>query len=78
MAGAIAGGHLRALKAVLPPEVTVIPVGGVGPVQMADWWAAGARGFGLGSEVYRVGMSADEVGVRAVAAVAALTAARGS
>ena len=70
-------GHLKALKAVLPQEVSVIPVGGVGPAQMRDWWDAGARGFGLGSEIYRVGMSADEVGRRAASAVAALTAARG-
>ena len=50
--------HLKALKAVLPLEADVIPVGGVGPDQMAAWTAAGARGFGLGSDLYRPGMSA--------------------
>ena len=68
--------HLKALTAVLPPEVAVIPVGGVGPGQMAAWWAAGARGFGLGSDLYRPGMTAEDVGRRAAVAVQALRAAR--
>lgn len=69
-------GHLKALTAVLPPEAVPIPVGGVGPGQMAEWWAAGARGFGLGSDIYKPGMNADDVHRRAVAAVAALSAVR--
>ncbi len=67
--------HLKALKAVLPLEADVIPVGGVGPDQMAAWTAAGARGFGLGSDLYRPGMSAGEVGLRATAAITAVRAA---
>lgn len=67
-------GHLKALGAVLPTGATIVPVGGVGPAQMAEWWAAGARGFGLGSDLYRPGMTAAEVGERAAAAVAALRA----
>ena len=69
-------GHLQALRAVLPADAVLVAVGGVGPDQMAKWWAAGARGFGLGSELYRPGMTAAEVGERARAAVAALRAAR--
>lgn len=68
--------HLRALKAVLPDDAVVIPVGGVGPDQMAAWWAAGARGFGLGSDLYKPGMSAGDVGLRAEAAVRAMRALR--
>lgn len=71
-------GHLKAMTAVLPADAVVIPVGGVGPAQMADWWAAGARGFGLGSDLYKPGMSPEDVGRRAAEAVAALNAARGS
>jgi len=67
--------HLKALKAVLPPETDVIPVGGVGPDQMAAWISAGARGFGLGSDLYKPGMKAEDVGRRASAALAALRAA---
>lgn len=47
--------HLRQLKAVLPPEAVVWAVGGVGPNDMEAWWAAGARAFGLGGELYRAG-----------------------
>jgi 2-dehydro-3-deoxyphosphogalactonate aldolase len=66
--------HLKALGAVLPAGVTIVPVGGVGPAQMAEWWAAGARGLGLGSDLYRPGKSAADVGARAAQAVAALRA----
>ncbi len=64
-------GHLKALKAVLPREVGVWAVGGVGPAQMADWKAAGAAGFGLGSELYRPGQTPEDTGAKARAAVAA-------
>lgn len=47
--------HLRQLKAVLPLDVVVWAVGGVGPDSMAEWWAAGARAFGLGSELFCAG-----------------------
>lgn len=50
-------GHVKQLKAVLPSQAVVWAVGGVGPAQMADWWAAGARAFGLGGELYRAGQS---------------------
>ena len=69
-------GHFKALKAVLPEHAVVIPVGGVGPAQIRDWWAAGARGFGLGSELYKPGMTAAEVRERAFSAVEALQAVR--
>lgn len=63
-------GHLKALSAVLPPEAVVMPVGGVSPMQMEDWWTAGARGFGLGSDIYRPGWSAEQVHQKSLAAVA--------
>ncbi|HEX5377743.1 MAG TPA: 2-dehydro-3-deoxy-6-phosphogalactonate aldolase, partial [Phenylobacterium sp.] len=64
-------GHLRQLKAVLPPEVVVWAVGGVGPDSMADWWNAGARAFGLGSELYKAGQSVAETREKARTVVAA-------
>jgi 2-dehydro-3-deoxyphosphogalactonate aldolase len=64
--------HLKALAAVLPPEAVVQPVGGVKPDDMATWWAAGARGFGLGSELYKPGFTPEEVHARATKAVAAV------
>jgi 2-dehydro-3-deoxyphosphogalactonate aldolase len=49
--------HLKALAAVLPGSVKVLAVGGVGPADMSAWRAAGAAGFGLGSELYRPGQT---------------------
>lgn len=65
-------GHLKALKAVLPPEAKVLAVGGVGPAAFADWFAAGADGFGLGGELYRPGAAPEHVAEKARACVAAL------
>jgi 2-dehydro-3-deoxyphosphogalactonate aldolase len=52
--------HVRQLKAVLPPEATVWAVGGVTAEDFADWWAAGARAFGLGGELYKAGQSPEQ------------------
>jgi 2-dehydro-3-deoxyphosphogalactonate aldolase len=56
---------VRAWRAVLPEAVWLLPVGGIALAAMAPYLAAGARGFGLGSALYRPGMSAGEVGERA-------------
>ena len=40
---------LKALRAVFPKDVLFVPVGGIRPQNMADYAAAGANGFGLGS-----------------------------
>ncbi|MDE2356962.1 MAG: 2-dehydro-3-deoxy-6-phosphogalactonate aldolase [Alphaproteobacteria bacterium] len=50
-------GHLRQLRAVLPPEVSFWAVGGVGPDDLAAWRAAGAAAFGIGGELYRPGQA---------------------
>lgn len=49
--------YIRALKAVLPPEVPVLAVGGVTPDNLAAWVQAGCAGAGLGSDLYRAGQS---------------------
>jgi 2-dehydro-3-deoxyphosphogalactonate aldolase len=69
-------GHLRQLKAVLPDEVTVWAVGGVGAADLAPWWAAGARAFGIGSEIYIPGQSVAETSAKAAALVQAARALR--
>lgn len=68
--------HLKALKAVLPKDVIVAPVGGVGSADMAEWVKAGAGCFGIGSEIYKPGMAADEIGRRASDLVKAEKASR--
>ncbi|WP_298293487.1 2-dehydro-3-deoxy-6-phosphogalactonate aldolase [uncultured Litoreibacter sp.] len=52
---------LKAIRAVLPKETQVYMVGGVGPDGFAEWKAAGANGFGIGSALYRPGRTADEI-----------------
>ena len=64
---------VKALRAVLPPEVLLLPVGGIAPHAMAAYRAAGADGFGIGSAVYKPGMDAHAVGVAAQAFVDAWT-----
>lgn len=58
---------LRALRAVLPKEVPVLPVGSITPDNMAEYWAAGANGFGLGSALYKSGDLAPTVAMKAQA-----------
>jgi 2-dehydro-3-deoxyphosphogalactonate aldolase len=65
-------GHLKQLKAVLPADVTVLPVGGVTADHLQDWWQAGARGFGVGSEIYRPGQTPEQAFRRAQHFMAAL------
>jgi 2-dehydro-3-deoxyphosphogalactonate aldolase len=62
---------MRAMRAVLPPGLPLLPVGGITPESMATWRAAGASGFGLGSALYQPGLDAAAVGERARAFVAA-------
>ena len=65
---------LRALREVLPPNVPVIPVGGVTKEKMLDYRKAGAAGFGIGSAIYRRGSEAESVLKNATAFVEAFHA----
>ena len=65
---------LKAMRAVLPKDVRVLPVGGIVPEMLAAWHAAGAAGFGLGSALYAPGIGAHEVGTRAARFMTALAA----
>lgn len=56
---------LKAWRAVLPPGTVCIPVGGVRPDNMAAYWEAGARGFGLGLAIYTPQTSTAEVAANA-------------
>lgn len=52
---------LKAQRAVLPRAARVLAVGGITPESMSGWRAAGADGFGLGSNLYRAGKAATDV-----------------
>lgn len=62
---------IKAMKAVLPPAVPLYAVGGANPDNFAEYFAAGCAGFGLGTYIYKPGMSAADVAARAQAAVTA-------
>lgn len=62
---------IKALKAVLPTHIPVLAVGGVSPQNMAKFIVAGADGFGLGSTLYRPGLTVDEVAKNAAESVVA-------
>jgi 2-dehydro-3-deoxyphosphogalactonate aldolase len=63
---------LKALRAVLPRGVRLLPVGGITPGNMAPWREAGAAGFGIGSALYSPGVGLDEIARRARTFVEAL------
>jgi 2-dehydro-3-deoxyphosphogalactonate aldolase len=65
-AEALPPGALRAWRAVLPRDALVFAVGGMKPDTLAPYWAAGADGFGTGSNLYAPG--ADPAHVRRAAA----------
>jgi 2-dehydro-3-deoxyphosphogalactonate aldolase len=65
-------GILKAMRAVLPKDMRLLPVGGIAPDNMGPWREAGAAGFGLGSALYKPGLTAAEVGARARVFVSAL------
>jgi 2-dehydro-3-deoxyphosphogalactonate aldolase len=62
---------IRAIKAVLPPAVPLYAVGGANPDNFAEYFAAGCAGFGLGTYIFKPGMTPGDVAARAQAAVAA-------
>jgi 2-dehydro-3-deoxyphosphogalactonate aldolase len=66
---------VKGWRAVFPPDVPLMPVGGVTPERMADYVAAGAAGFGIGSALYRPGTPAAEISQRAQGFVSAWRAA---
>jgi 2-dehydro-3-deoxyphosphogalactonate aldolase len=67
---------VKAISAVLPKGTVLLAVGGVDASNIGAWLKAGIAGFGIGSSLFKPGMSAAEVGDRARAMVSAYDAAR--
>lgn len=65
---------IKAIKAVLPPDLPVYAVGGANPDNFNEYFAAGCTGFGLGTYIYKPGMGVADVAERAATAVAAYDA----
>ena len=62
---------IKAIKAVLPPAVPLYAVGGATPETFEEFFSAGCTGFGIGSYLYKPGMTLSEIAARASAIVAA-------
>jgi 2-dehydro-3-deoxyphosphogalactonate aldolase len=56
---------VKSILAVLPKSTVVLPVGGITPEAMRAFVVAGAKGFGLGSALYKPGMNRAQVRPRA-------------
>lgn len=62
---------VKALRAVLPAGAVVLPVGGITASNMQAYLSAGANGFGIGSALYKSGMTANTVASNATNFIAA-------
>ena len=68
-ASVLGPGGIAAIRAVLPAQTQVGVVGGVSETDFDAYAKVGVQLFGLGSSLYKPGMSAGQVGERARAAV---------
>jgi 2-dehydro-3-deoxyphosphogalactonate aldolase len=66
---------IKAIAAILPKGFPLLAVGGVDASTMGDYLKAGVDGFGIGTSLYKPGLSAGEVATRARQMVAAYDAA---
>ena len=53
-------GYVKNLKAVLPGDIDLLAVGGVNLDNMREFFLAGTRGFGIGSDLYKPGRTPEE------------------
>lgn len=53
--------HVGAIRAVLPLDIRIIPVGGVGTENARSWLRAGVDGLGVGTDIYRPNDTVDQV-----------------
>lgn len=67
---------VRAIRAVLPKETTLVVTGGVDADNMAEWLAAGSTGVGIGSALYKPGKALADVAADAQRFAGAARAAR--
>lgn len=62
----------KAMAAVLPRKTRLLVVGGVSADSLKDWRGGPVQGFGIGSSLYKPGLTADQVGKRARALTEAI------
>ena len=64
---------IKAIRAVLPEDVRIYAVGGVGAEDFSAYTAAGVYGFGLGSSLFKPGADAGTVLATAESCMAAIS-----
>ena len=64
-ASTLGPGYFSALKAVIPTHIGLVATGGVSASNIATYRAAGAMGFGIGSDIYKPGDSPEVVADKA-------------
>ena len=70
-ASVLGASGIAAIRAVLPAGVMIAAVGGVSDQNFGEYIKGGVTAFGLGSSLYKPGMSAADVATRAKVTVAA-------
>jgi 2-dehydro-3-deoxyphosphogalactonate aldolase len=61
---------VKAMRAVLPADCLLIPVGGVNPTNMPAYLQAGASGFGMGSNLFTAGKTLEAIRQSAIELIA--------
>jgi 2-dehydro-3-deoxyphosphogalactonate aldolase len=56
---------VKALKAVIPGEIPLVPVGSIDAYNWRPYRNCGAAGFGLGSSLFKAGITMQELTIRA-------------
>lgn len=69
---------ISAIRAILPKDTLVAAVGGVSDRNFTDYTSVGVTAFGLGTSLYKPGMTAEDVRARALITVAAYDTAIGA
>lgn len=77
-ANALGAAGINAIRAVLPKDLVIAAVGGVSEVNFEEYVKGGITAFGLGSSLYKPGMSAADVTERARITIAAYDRATGA
>jgi 2-dehydro-3-deoxyphosphogalactonate aldolase len=70
-ASVLGASGIAAIRAVLPAGVMIAAVGGVSDQNFAEYIKGGVTAFGLGSSLYKPGMTAADVAARAKATITA-------
>jgi 2-dehydro-3-deoxyphosphogalactonate aldolase len=70
-AGVLGPSGITAIRAVLPPDLMIAAVGGISDKNFLEYTRAGIHAFGMGSSLYKPGMTAADVAIRAKATIQA-------